>query len=447
MMNKRMVILGGGESGTGSAVLALQQGYDTFLSDGGTLKEEYRQMLVERSIPFEEGGHTAEKVLLADEVIKSPGIPDTHPLVQQLIMKGVPVISEIEFAGRYTRAQMICITGSNGKTTTTMLLYHILKKAGLNVGLAGNVGKSFALQVAEEQHDCYVLEISSFQLDGMFSFRADIGILTNITPDHLDRYDYDFGKYIDSKMRILQNQRPEDSFIYFADDPVISEWLEKHGAPSVCYPFTLEGGPIDNGAWVENEKISIQINQNRFDMYLEKLALQGRHNTCNSMAAGIAAMLMKVRKESLRESLADFQNVEHRLEFVARVHGVEFINDSKATNVNSTWYALECQTRPVIWIAGGVDKGNDYSSLHVLVKDKVKGLVCLGTDNTKLLDAFGKELPYVAESRTMIDAVKQAYMMASDGDVVLLSPACASFDLFNNYEDRGRQFKSAVREL
>ncbi|MFO7722496.1 MAG: UDP-N-acetylmuramoyl-L-alanine--D-glutamate ligase [Bacteroidales bacterium] len=446
-MKKRIVILGGGESGTGSAVLAVKQGFDTFLSDGGMLKEEYRRMLVERGISFEEGGHTPGKVLNANEVIKSPGIPDTHPLVQQLLQKGVPVISEIEFAGRYTDAVMICITGSNGKTTTTMLLYHILKKAGLNVGLAGNVGESFALQVAEQKFDCYVLEISSFQLDGMFRFRADIGILTNITPDHLDRYDYDFGKYTASKMRILQNQRPQDAFIYFADDPVIREWMAQHRVSPVCYPFSLEQQPMENGAWISDEKMNIQINQNKFDMYLEKLALQGRHNTCNSMAAGIAAVLMKVRKDSLRESLSDFQNVEHRLEFVVRVHGVEFINDSKATNVNSAWYALECQTKPVIWIAGGVDKGNDYAVLQPLVKEKVKGMVCLGKDNGRLVQTFGKEVPVMTESLSMIDAVKQAYLMANDGDVVLLSPACASFDLFENYEDRGRQFKSAVREL
>jgi UDP-N-acetylmuramoylalanine--D-glutamate ligase len=447
MMKKRIVILGGGESGTGAAVLALKQGYDTFLSDGGMLKDAYRQLLVERGIAFEEGGHTPEKVLNADEVIKSPGIPDTHPLVQELLAKRIPVISEIEFAGRYTDAVMICITGSNGKTTTTMLLYHILKKGGLHVGLAGNVGDSFAMQVAEKDVDSYVLEISSFQLDGMFRFRADIAILTNITPDHLDRYDYDFGKYVASKMRILQNQRPGDAFIYFADDPVIREWLELHGAPSASYPFTLGQVPPEMGAWVGDNKMRIQINQNKFDMYLEKLALQGRHNTCNSMAAGIAAVLLKVRKESLRESLSDFQNVEHRLEFVARVHGVEFINDSKATNVNSTWYALECQTRPVIWIAGGIDKGNDYSVLQPLVKGKVKGVVCLGKDNTKLVEVFGRDVPAIAESTSMADAVKQAYLMASDGDVVLLSPACASFDLFENYEDRGRQFKGAVREL
>lgn len=442
-----MVILGGGESGTGTAILAKKQGYDVFLSDGSPIKEKYRNLLLSHDIPFEESGHSSDKILNADEVMKSPGIPDNVPLVKEIIRKGIPVVSEIEFAGRYTDALKLCVTGSNGKTTTTLLLHHILTRAGINAGLAGNIGTSFAMQVAEEKHDVYVLEISSFQLDGMFSFRADISILTNITPDHLDRYNYDFDRYAESKFRILQNQRPKDAFIYNADDPVITGWISKNPPAAKAFPFTLAADPQKDGAWVEDDKIVININQNIFNMYLEKLALQGRHNACNSMAAGIAAMLMKVRRESLRESLADFQNVEHRLEFVAKVHGVEFINDSKATNVNSAWYALECQNRPVIWIAGGIDKGNDYEIIKPLVRNKVKGVVCLGTDNAKLLETFSDLVDSIDDTRSMEEAVRAAYQMAKDGDIVLLSPACASFDLFENYEDRGNKFKSAVREL
>ena len=446
-MSRRLVILGGGESGTGTAILAKKQGMDVFLSDGSPLKEVYRNLLMSHDIPFEESGHSVDKILKADEVMKSPGIPDNVPLVKEINRKGIPVVSEIEFAGRYTDALMICVTGSNGKTTTTLLLHHILTMAGFNAGLAGNVGTSFALQVARENHDIYVLEISSFQLDGMFSFKADVAILTNITPDHLDRYDYDFNRYAGSKFRILQNQMPQDAFIYNADDPVINEWISKNPLSPRAFPFTLSAKPQKSGAWVEDEKMVININQNIFNMYLEKLALQGRHNACNSMAAGIAAMLLKVSRESLRESLADFQNVEHRLEFVAKVHGVEFINDSKATNINSAWYALECQNRPVIWIAGGIDKGNDYEIIRPLVQSKVKGIVCLGTDNVKLLETFSDMVDSISDTTSMEDAVRTAYQMAKDGDVVLLSPACASFDLFENYEDRGRQFKSAVREL
>lgn len=442
-----MVILGGGESGVGSAVLAARKGFDVFLSDNGTLKDSYREMLLSEGIAYEEGGHTASKVLDAAEVIKSPGIPDTAPLVQKICALGIPVISELEFAARYTKAKKVCITGSNGKTTTTMLIWHILKKAGLHVGLGGNVGTSFALQVARENFDCYVLEISSFQLDNMYEFKADIAILTNITPDHLDRYDYSFEKYTASKFRILQNQRAEDAFIYFLDDPVIDGWLKHHPVAATCYPFTLTDRPQDNGAWISEGQLWTRIHKTPWNMFLEKLALQGRHNACNSMAAGIAAQLMSVRSETLRESLSDFQNVEHRLEYVARVHGIEFINDSKATNVNSAWYALECQSRPVIWIAGGTDKGNDYNELMPLVKTKVKGLVCLGVDNTKLFEAFGSVVPVITEATSMMEAVKKAYLMGDDGDVVLLSPACASFDRFENYEDRGRKFKNAVREL
>lgn len=443
----RIVILGGGESGVGSAVLAARKGFDVFLSDNGNLKESYRDMLLSEGIAFEEGGHTESKVLNATEVIKSPGIPDTAPLVQKIYALGIPVINELEFAARYTTAKKVCITGSNGKTTTTMLIWHILKKAGLHVGLGGNVGTSFALQVARENFDCYVLEISSFQLDNMYDFKAEIAILTNITPDHLDRYDYSFEKYTASKFRILQNQGPEDAFIYFLDDPVIAAWLTDHQVAATCFPFTLTDMPQENGAWLSEGKLFTRIHKNPWNMFLEKLALQGRHNACNSMAAGIAAQLMSVRSETLRDSLSDFQNVEHRLEYVARVHGIEFINDSKATNVNSTWYALECQSRPVIWIAGGTDKGNDYSELLPLVNSKVKGLVCLGIDNSKLQAAFAGVVPVITEATTMMEAVKKAYLMADEGDVVLLSPACASFDLFENYEDRGRKFKNAVREL
>ncbi len=446
-MNKQLVILGGGESGTGSAVLAVKKGIDVFLSDGGKIRDEYRKILVEHEIAFEEGRHTFSRILEADEVIKSPGIPDNIPLVREIMDKGIPVISEIEFAGRFTGATMLCVTGSNGKTTTTLLLHHILKNAGFNVGLAGNVGTSFAFQVATMNYDCYVLEISSFQLDGMFDFRADIAILTNITPDHLDRYDYDFDKYVESKFRITRNQRPGDAFIYFADDPASSSGISRYKAAAKRYPFSLGQESFQQGAWLENGKMAIRINQNIFNMYLEKLALQGKHNTCNSMAAGIAAMLMNVSDESLRDSLSDFQNVEHRLEFVARVHGVEFINDSKATNVNAAWYALECQNKPVIWIAGGIDKGNDYSFLAPLVRSKVKGLVCLGTNNEPLTQSFSGLIPDIVETNSMADAVKAAFMMSGAGDVVLLSPACASFDLFENYEDRGRQFRNAVREL
>ncbi len=441
------MILGGGESGVGSAVLAARKGFEVFLSDSGKLKDSYREMLLSEGIPFEEGGHTESRVLEAAEVIKSPGIPETAPLVRKIYASGIPVISELEFAARYTTARKVCITGSNGKTTTTMLIWHILKKAGLHVGLGGNVGDSFALQVANGNYDCYVLEISSFQLDNMYDFKADIAILTNITPDHLDRYDYSFEKYTASKFRILQNQGPDDAFIYFLDDPVIAGWLEHHRIAAASYPFTLTDVPQENGAWISEGQIWTRIHKTPWNMFLEKLALQGRHNACNSMAAGIAAQLMSVRSETLRDSLSDFQNVEHRLEYVARVHGIEFINDSKATNVNSTWYALECQSRPVIWIAGGTDKGNDYSELLPLVKARVKGLVCLGVDNIKLHKAFGGIVPAITEATTMMEAVKKAYLMADDGDVVLLSPACASFDRFENYEDRGRKFKNAVREL
>ncbi len=442
---KRIVILGGGESGVGAAVLAKKKGMEVFLSEKGKLKDKYKEVLTKYELPYEEGQHTEALILNADEVIKSPGIPDKAELPQKLKKKGIPVISEIEFAGRHTDAKKICITGSNGKTTTTMLTWHMLNKAGLKVGLAGNVGKSFAMQVAEEEFDHYVIELSSFQLDGMYDFRADIAVLLNITPDHLDRYDYQLQNYVDSKFRVMQNQRKEDAFIYCIDDEITSKEVLKKNINAKQYPFSIKQ-KVEEGAYLEKEQLIININNNPFNMTIQELALQGKHNIYNSMAAGIAGRIVEIRKEIIRESLADFHNVEHRLEFVARVHGIEFINDSKATNVNSTWYALESMQHPVIWIVGGVDKGNDYSALTELVKEKVKGIVCLGTDNKKIKKAFGDLAPLV-ETGSAKDAVYQAYRMGKQGDVVLLSPCCASFDLFENYEDRGRQFKQAVRAL
>jgi UDP-N-acetylmuramoylalanine--D-glutamate ligase len=445
---KRLVIMGGGESGVGAAVLGKQKGYEVFLSDKGQLKDKYKEVLSKNDIAWEEGKHTEQLVLNADEVIKSPGIPDKAEMVVKLRSKGIPVISEIEFAARYTNARMICITGSNGKTTTTLLTYHILKKAGLNVGLGGNVGKSFAMQVAENDHDYYVLELSSFQLDGMYRFKADIAILTNITPDHLDRYDYKMENYVASKFRITQNQAESDAFIYCLDDEVTAAEMEKRSGDIKArkYPFTIKQ-EVTEGAFLENNELIININNNPFSMSIHELALQGKHNIYNSMASGIAAKLLELRKDIIRESLSDFQNIEHRLEFVAKVHGIEFINDSKATNVNSTWYALESMTNPVIWIVGGVDKGNDYSSLKDIVKDKVKAIVCLGIDNEKIIKTFSGMVENIVEAQSADEAVKKAYYLGKKGDTVLLSPACASFDLFENYEDRGMQFKAAVRSL
>jgi UDP-N-acetylmuramoylalanine--D-glutamate ligase len=446
-MSKKICILGGGESGYGAAILAMKHGHDVFLSDRGQLKPIYRDLLSAANIPFEEGQHTEEKILDADEVIKSPGIPDKAPLIQKLIEKKIPVISEIEFAARFTHAKTICITGSNGKTTTTLLTYHILKKGGLNVGLAGNVGKSFALQVAENDFDYYVLELSSFQLDNMFDFKADIAILTNITPDHLDRYEYKFENYIASKFRILQNQTSEDYFIYNMDDPATIEAMKNLKLNMKCIPFTITEQTLGEGAFVNGENLTISINHNPLNMKITELALQGKHNLANSMAAGMAARILDLRKEVVRESLENFENIEHRLEFVAKVHGITFINDSKATNVNSAWYALESMDKPVIWVAGGTDKGNDYSELFELVKAKVKVIICLTTDSTKIRAAFGSVVDTIIDTNSAEQAVRVAYDLGRDGDVVLLSPACASFDLFENYEDRGRQFKSAVRGL
>ena len=445
-MNKRAVILGAAESGIGAAILARKQGYEVFVSDLGSIKENYKSELVHRGFEFEEGMHTEEKILNADLVIKSPGIPDKAPMIKKLKEKGIPVISEIEFAGRYTSAKKVCITGSNGKTTTTLLIYHMFQKAGLNVGLAGNVGKSMALQVAENEFNYYVIELSSFQLDGMYEFKADIAILLNITPDHLDRYEYKMQNYIDSKFRIIQNQTKEDLFIYCADDPVLQEEMKRRKLASKCVPFGL-GPPPEQGAGITDNNLIINWEQNIFTMSILDIALQGNHNSYNSMAAGISGMAVNIRSEKIRESMADFKGVEHRLERFLKVHGIEFINDSKATNINSTWYALESMTQKTVWIVGGIDKGNNYAELYDLVKTKVKAIICLGIDNSKILEAF-KDLGIdMVETQSMQDAVRSAYYLAKKGDTVLLSPACASFDLFENYEDRGRQFKQSVREL
>ena len=443
---KRIVVLGGGESGAGAAVLAKKQGFEVFLSDLSEIKPEYKLLLDKYEIAREEKQHSEELILNADEVIKSPGIPDKAPLIKKLHAQRTPIISEIEFAGRYTKAKMICITGSNGKTTTTMLVYHILKNAGLNVGLAGNVGQSLALQVANDSFDYYVVELSSFQLDGMTEFKADIAILLNITPDHLDRYDYNFQNYVDSKFRITQNQKVEDAFIFWENDPVIKAELAKRNIQSTLYPFAIERSEKTK-AFIENDELIFQSLKSLFTMPTKELALQGMHNTYNSMAAGLAASIVNVRKESIRQSLQDFQGVEHRLEYVATVKSVRFINDSKATNVNSCWYALQSMKTPVILILGGTDKGNDYSEIEELVKANVKGLIFMGLDNSPLHKFFDGKITNIIDVQSMGDAVKTAYKMANEGETVLLSPCCASFDLFKNYEDRGNQFKNCVRNL
>jgi len=446
-MAKRLVILGGGESGVGAAKLGLQKGYEVFVSDMGMLKPEFREELQQAAIPFEEGQHTFELILNADEVIKSPGIPDKAPFIKQLHEQKTPVISEIEFAARYTKAKKVCITGSNGKTTTTLLIHHIFTDAGINAGLAGNVGTSLARQVADGiEPEWWVIELSSFQLDGMFDFKAEVAVLMNITPDHLDRYDYKMQNYVDSKFRVLQNQTAEDVFVYCADDEVIMGELAKHGFAATAMPFSFETIEGD-GAYVLDNEFHVSYKNESMSIFFQELALQGRHNIYNSMAASIAARVAGIKKEQIRQSLISFKGVEHRLEKVLSVRGMEFINDSKATNVNSTWYALECMTRPVVWIAGGTDKGNDYSSLLPLAKEKVKVLICMGKDNKKLVESFGKIVPVVMECSSMQDAINLAYKSGSKGDVVLMSPACASFDLFQNYEDRGRQFKACVRNL
>jgi len=446
-MNKLKAILGAGESGTGAAILAKRQGFKVFVSDLNKIKDKYKNMLAEYDIEFEESGHNEEKILKADEIIKSPGIPDNIGILVKAKKLGISIISEIEFAARYTNAYKICITGSNGKTTTTMLTYEILKKAGLNVGLSGNVGNSFAKQVAENDYDYYVMELSSFQIDGMFNFKADTAILLNITPDHLDRYDNDFQKYTNSKFRITNNQTEKDVFIYCSDDEIINKNLERIKGNPIKYPFSIKK-KLEYGGYIDTDNNMILKTTNKiYTMAIEDLILKGRHNIYNSMAAGIAGNVLSIRKETIRQCLTNFQGVEHRLEHVLKIHGIEFINDSKATNVNSTWYALETIHTPIVWIAGGIDKGNDYSELIPLVKEKVKGLICLGKDNSKLIKTFKNVVNTMSEAFTMKEAVKAAYFLAKKGETVLLSPACASFDLFDNYEDRGWQFKRAVREL
>lgn len=442
----KIVVLGSGESGVGTAILAQQKGFKVFVSDKGEIKEEYKKVLLHNEIDWEENGHTLSKIMDADEVVKSPGIPDTIQLIIALQKKGISIVSEIEFAARYTAAKLICITGSNGKTTTTLMTYHIMSNAGLNVAVAGNIGESFAKLVAENQHDYYVLELSSFQLDGMFRFKANIAMLLNITPDHLDRYDNDMQKYVDSKLRILQNQTEDDVLIYNADDEVIVKELKKRKIKARMLPFSMEQEVLE-GACIINEQLNININNKQITMSIHELAQQGKHNAYNSMASGIAGKVLEIRKEIIRDSLSDFQNVEHRLEFVAEVHGIEFINDSKATNVNSTWYALESMQKPTIWIAGGVDKGNDYEFLTGLVKQKVVGMVCLGKDNSKLHSAFDGIVDEIWDASDASEAVRLAYRLAKKGYSVLLSPACASFDLFESYEERGNYFKKAVRSL
>jgi len=443
--NKHIVILGAGESGVGAALLAKKQEWNVFVSDAGKIKADYKTELDNNQIEWEENTHSTDRIFQAELIVKSPGIPETTDLMRALRNKQVKIISEIEFAGYYTRGKSICVTGSNGKTTTTMLTHHILKKAGWDVGLAGNVGKSFAKQVAEGDHDWYVLELSSFQLDDMFDFKADIGILTNITPDHLDRYENQMQKYVDSKFRILNNQNHEDWFIYNYDDPIIREELSKRKLSMNLAPFSLKE-EIKVGAYAVNNQLIINI-KDQLTMSIHELALKGKHNTQNSLAAGIAGRLVEIRKSVVRESLEDFENVEHRLEFVAKVNGIEFINDSKATNINSTWYALETMENPVVWVMGGVDKGNDYTELSNLVKDKVKAIICLGIDNQKIIKAFGHLVETIVEVGSATEAVAYAYRLAKKNETVLLSPACASFDLFENYEDRGNQFKQAVRKL
>ena len=445
---KNLVVLGGGESGIGAAILGLKKGYKVFVSDKGRIKEKYKKVLSNLALEWEEKQHSEDLIFQADVVVKSPGIPDTVLLVEQLIEKGIEVISEIEFAGRFTEAKMICVTGSNGKTTTALLLYHILKNGGLNVGLAGNVGKSLALQVAEDNFDFYVVELSSFQLDGMFHFKADIAILMNITPDHLDRYDYEMQKYIDSKFRIIQNQASTDYFIYCLDDENIAKEVSKRDFKSQLIPFTIEQDLNElQGAYIKNEQLLINYKNQELNMSIYKLALEGKHNIYNSMASGVASSILELRKDVVRDSLTDFQNVEHRMEKVVSVHGIDFVNDSKATNINSAWYALETMPAGVVWIVGGVDKGNDYSILKDVVKEKVIAIVCLGKDNTKIREAFKDSGVSIAETVSMEGAVKFAYQLGKKGDTVLLSPACASFDLFEDYEDRGRQFKEQVRGL
>ncbi len=445
---KRLVILGGGESGVGAAILGKEKGMDVFLSDMGTIPARYRQQLEQEGIPFEEGHHTEALILNADEVVKSPGIPPTAPIVQALVAKGIPVISEIELAGRYTDAKMVCITGSNGKTTTTLLTYHILKGAGINVGLAGNVGKSLALQVAREQHDVYVIELSSFQLENMYQFKANIAVIMNITPDHLDRYEYQMQNYVNAKFRIIQNLTSRDAFIYWQDDPVIQAQLEHLATEAQKYPFA-EHKEEETKAYLDAEdELIINTPDTSMRMPRADLALNGLHNLYNSMAAGLSACLLDVKKEDIRKALSDFEGVEHRLEYAGTVKGARWINDSKATNVNSCWYALESMPeKGVILILGGKDKGNDYSEILPLVEKKVKAIVAMGKDNSKILSFFLGKVPTLLNTHSLQECVDACYDLAQEGDTVLLSPCCASFDLFSSYEDRGDQFKAAVKRL
>ncbi|RED46975.1 UDP-N-acetylmuramoylalanine--D-glutamate ligase [Winogradskyella eximia] len=442
---KRLVILGGGESGVGTALLGKAKGYDVFVSDKGKIKEKYKDVLLNNEIEFEDEQHTESKILNADIVMKSPGIPDKVALVKQIRETGIKVVSEIEFASKFTDATLVAITGSNGKTTTATLTHHLLNQ-DLDVGLAGNIGDSFAKQILEKNHDNYVLEISSFQLDDIVDFKPKIAILTNVTPDHLDRYDYKFENYIASKFRVIENQTEDDYFIYDADDEVILDYMKTHQIRSKKLPFSLTK-VIEQGAYLDNNNITITIDNNKIIMPTKNLALEGKHNVKNAMAASTVAHLLKIRKQTIRESLENFQGVEHRLEHVLKINKVQYINDSKATNVNATYFALESMDAPTVWIVGGVDKGNEYRELFPFVNEKVKAIICLGVDNAKLMESFGKMVDVIIETQYMSEAVKIAYKLADAGDNVLLSPACASFDLFENYEDRGRQFKNAVRNL
>jgi UDP-N-acetylmuramoylalanine--D-glutamate ligase len=443
----RLVVLGGGESGIGTAILGKKKGYDVFVSDFGKIKQNYKDVLITNGIAWEEETHTEDLILNADVVMKSPGIPEKVPIVKKLVAKGISVISEIEFAAPFTKAMTIGITGSNGKTTTTMLTHHLLKSAGLNVGLGGNIGKSFAELVAEDKYDSYVLELSSFQLDGIIDYKPHIAIITNISPDHLDRYEYKYENYIASKFRITRNQTEEDFLIYDADDEAIAEWLKNNKTKAQLIPFSLTK-TFETGAFIKNKKMEVNIiNEEEFTMETETMALEGQHNMKNAMAATSVAKLMKIRNKTIRESLSNFQGVEHRLEKVLKIQNVQYINDSKATNVNATFFALDSMNTPTVWIVGGVDKGNDYNELMSLVREKVKAIICLGVDNKKIIDVFGNVVDIMIEVTNMEDAVKMAQRLTEKGDTVLLSPACASFDLFLNYEDRGNQFKQAVRNL
>jgi UDP-N-acetylmuramoylalanine--D-glutamate ligase len=447
IMKQRMVILGAGESGVGAAILAAKNGYDVFVSDAGSIKNEYREVLLQHLIAFEEEMHTEDKILNATEVMKSPGIPEKNEMVKAIRKKGIPVISEIELAYRYKgNSRIIGITGSNGKTTTTSLMFHICRSAGLDCALVGNIGYSFARQVAEDPKELYVAEISSFQLDDIKDFRPDIAILTNITEDHLDRYDYKFENYIKSKFKIVANQTEQDYFIYCEDDPVTIENMGLYGIHSNLLPFTMNR-EVNQGAFIKNGQMTVATGDEKMQMSIYDFALKGKHNQYNTMAAGIAGSTLGIRKEKIRDAIQSFESLEHRMESVGLIRGVEFINDSKATNVNSTWYALESMEKPTILILGGVDKGNDYTLIEELVQEKVKAIICLGVDNSKIHEAFSKVVPRMIDCTSAADAVKAAFREAVKGDVVLLSPACASFDLFKNYEDRGKQFKQAVKEL